>query len=50
MYEAVDNIVYYHNPKDGWREIFLTINPNQKDCTKTASEQAILIAEMLNGM
>lgn len=49
MYIAVENLIYYCYPNEtGQRELFITVHPT-KDCTRTPSEQAILITHMLNG-
>jgi hypothetical protein len=48
MYVAENNYVYYCNPNEiSGRELFITVHPT-KDCTKTPSEQAVLLADMLN--
>ncbi len=48
MYIAESDKIYYCYPDEtGPRELFLTVHPT-KDCTKTTTEQAAVIARMLN--
>lgn len=49
MYVAEGNLIYYCNPNEvGSRELFITVHPT-KDCTKTPEQQAIVLADKLNG-
>lgn len=51
MYIAENNLIYYCSPNEtgaAFRELFITVHPT-KDCTQTPEQQAIVLADKLNG-